>query len=313
LESFKVWKEVASSSIVESFLFAHLDKSVWHSGTEGLIEVVQPTPGDHKNAIKYNGQLEASSIIAFLLEYGFPVVMELTQDSWNRASSHPTHKNLLALFINTPVPAFYYDIGTNYRGKVVCTSSANTQILTRWGGSGAVIPTATFLAWQDDKPRLTVWNEEDETELNAESLTRFIEGALAGTYKSNLKSEPIPEQHADDAVKILVGKTIEAAISDKTKEVVFVEFYAPWCGHCKKLSPIWEELAESFRGDDKVVIAKLDATANSVDERKIALEGYPTMYAFVNGGEKIELYQGQHNFESLKAFVDGLRKTKEDL
>lgn len=44
-----------------------------------------------------------------------------------------------------------------------------------------------------------------------------------------------------------------------------VEFYAPWCGHCKKLAPIYEEVAKYFRGFDKLVIAKVDATENEIE------------------------------------------------
>ena len=43
---------------------------------------------------------------------------------------------------------------------------------------------------------------------------------------------------------------------------VLLEAYAPWCGHCKKLEPIYTELAEKFASNPNVVIAKMDATEN---------------------------------------------------
>jgi len=56
-----------------------------------------------------------------------------------------------------------------------------------------------------------------------------------------LKSEEIPA-HNDEPVKVLVGKNFEEIVYDETKDVL-VEFYAPWCGHCKSLAPKYDELA----------------------------------------------------------------------
>lgn len=46
---------------------------------------------------------------------------------------------------------------------------------------------------------------------------------------------------------------------------VLVEFYAPWCGHCKALSPKYDDLAKKLEGVDSVVVAKMDATENEID------------------------------------------------
>lgn len=51
-----------------------------------------------------------------------------------------------------------------------------------------------------------------------------------------------------------------------------IEFYAPWCGHCKALAPKYDELAEKLAGVPSVMIAKMDATENEIDVEGVSVE-----------------------------------------
>ena len=72
-----------------------------------------------------------------------------------------------------------------------------------------------------------------------------------------------------------------------------VAFYAPWCGHCKKLLPEWESAATQLRGTIK--LAKIDATAHQKMAQRYQIQGYPTIKIFSPGkgsNKKTEEYQG---------------------
>ena len=143
--------------------------------------------------------------------------------------------------------------------------------------------------------------ERDRTkELTVDSLGEFITSILEHSQEKYIKSQPIPEP-SDDPVKVIVGRTFDQIAKDPTKDVL-VMFYAPWCQHCKNLMPVWEQLAKDFKNVKDLVIAKIDDTANEVNE--IDLDGYPTI-AFYSMGEYQEpqIFDKQPSLKSLKRFL----------
>ena len=73
-----------------------------------------------------------------------------------------------------------------------------------------------------------------------------------------------------------------------------VEFYAPWCGHCKQLVPVWEKLAESLADKEDVVVAKIDATLNELPHTKV--RSFPTIKLYKKETNEAVEYNGESKF-----------------
>lgn len=90
----------------------------------------------------------------------------------------------------------------------------------------------------------------------------------------------------------------------KSGKPALVEFFAPWCGHCKTLAPIYEELGTAFAfAKDKVSVAKVDADANKDLGRRFGVQGFPTLKWFDGKSDTPEDYKGGRDLESLSSFI----------
>ena len=124
---------------------------------------------------------------------------------------------------------------------------------------------------------------------------------ILGKLKPYIKSQAIPKRQSGH-VKVVVGKNFESVVLDKTKDVL-IEFYAPWCGHCKQIEPIYAELAKKLKNEKNLVIAKMDATANDSPDPFTA-EGFPTIY-FAPANKKSEpmKFEGDRTVEGFEKFL----------
>merc|ERR1719150_2541863 len=142
---------------------------------------------------------------------------------------------------------------------------------------------------------------EKAKEITAENLKSFVAEYFEGKIPKFMKSEPLPEDWDAKPVKTLVATNFEEVAKDKSKDV-FLMFYAPWCGHCKAVAPIWDELGQKYSERGDLVIAKLDATKNEIEG--VDIEGFPTIKMFKKEtNEEIE-YVGKKDLETMVKFLE---------
>ncbi|KAI9798258.1 MAG: hypothetical protein M1825_005391 [Sarcosagium campestre] len=118
-----------------------------------------------------------------------------------------------------------------------------------------------------------------------------------------LSSLAIVATNASSAVLDLIPDNFDKVVL-KSGKPALVEFFAPWCGHCKTLAPIYEELAQNFAyASDKVSIAKVDADENRSLGKRFGVQGFPTLKWFDGKSDKPEEYNGGRDLESLSQFI----------
>ncbi|KAJ3210025.1 protein disulfide-isomerase precursor [Dinochytrium kinnereticum] len=144
---------------------------------------------------------------------------------------------------------------------------------------------------------------DQEKELKTEDVQKWVDAYLDGKVEPSLKSEAVPEENSGP-VKTIVGTTFDSIVKDKTKDV-FLEVYAPWCGHCKKLAPVWEELGTLLKEDKNIVIAKMDGTENDLPPGAgFKVEGFPTIKLFkADSNEIVDFQSGERSLEALLSFL----------
>lgn len=133
-----------------------------------------------------------------------------------------------------------------------------------------------FVVWQfgedDDKDRVYKLSKQDgRTAFPEEGLGPAVRSFIEGWQKGKLVAEK-------DPVLAVTSETFESVVFDKSKDVL-VEFYAPWCGHCKALAPEYKKVARHYESDDGIAIVKMDADKYKHKSAKVT--SFPTLIIYL--------------------------------
>jgi len=139
---------------------------------------------------------------------------------------------------------------------------------------------------------------------SADDIIGFLN--TKGGAKGRVKKAP-------SAVTVLDPSNFDAIVMDNNKDVL-IEFYAPWCGHCKKLAPDYEKVAAAFAAEPNVVVASLDADAHKDLGSRFGVTGFPTIKFFPrNNKENPEAYEQGRDVKSFVNFLNEKAGTSRDV
>jgi len=254
----------------------------------------------------YTGGADKDALVAFVKPLMVPTVFEFTEEEIEAIFGQQQPTTILFRSSETDKDAAFMttfsDAAKAHKGKMLFAYSdvsggIQERLAEFMGVTKDQLPTLRAILPADMKK---YESPNKPADLTVENIGSFLDDVLAGNIKPHLKSEAVPESN-DGPVKVVVGSQFDEIVKDPTKDV-FVKYYAPWCGHCKKLAPIWEELGTAFKDNANVVIAKFDATANEAEG--VEVRGYPTLIFYPKDNKAGVNFDGDRTLEPLKKWLE---------
>ncbi|XP_062335595.1 protein disulfide-isomerase A4 [Osmerus eperlanus] len=315
-EAYEIYME-ACNSLREDFKFLHSFSSEVAKlvkGSSGQVVSVQPE--------KFRSKYEPASLT--LTIQGSTSVPDI-QDFFRKSSlplvGHRKQSNDAKRYSKRPLVVVYYGVDFSFdyrkatqfwRAKVLEVASDFPEYTFAIADEEDYADELKGLGLGDSGEEVNVgilgdggkkFSMEPE-EFDADVLRDFVMAFKKGKLKPIIKSQPIPKNNKGP-VKVVVGNNFDEIVMDAKKDVL-IEFYAPWCGHCKKLEPDYLALGRKYKGEKDIVIAKMDATANDIPNDRYKTDGFPTIYLAPSNSKQnpIKFEGGDRTIEGFSKFLE---------
>ncbi|XP_065319482.1 protein disulfide-isomerase-like isoform X2 [Gordionus sp. m RMFG-2023] len=267
-----------------------------------------------EGSVHHYDKFDDDDIAFFVKSNRMPLVSEFTEQNANKIFTEEHQKHIL-LFEHKSAPQhdnnmkIFNESAKNNRGKILfvyidSSVDVNERILEFFGIKSEELPTLRIINLAGDMKKykpLPASDPKDKTViLGVNGINEFVTAFLDGKLKPHLLTETLPEDWDKNPVKVLAGSNFRDVAYDPN---------ATWCGHCKQLVPIYDELGQYFadKPSSNIVIAKLDSPANEIEG--LAIKSFPTikLYLALKDGqtEKTVIdFGGERTLEGLKKFVE---------
>lgn len=255
----------------------------------------------------YEGKYQIEDIKKFIQIQSLPVIVEFNHESASKIFGGAIKSHLLFFVskesghIDKHVEPLR-EVAKKYHNDILFVTISSDEedharIFEFFGLTKEEVPTIRLIKLEEDMAKY----KPESNDLSVETITTFLQNFMDGKLKQHLLSQELPEDWDKNPVKVLVAGNFDQVALNKEKDVL-VEFYAPWCGHCKQLAPIYDQLGEMYKDHESIVIAKIDATANELEHTKIG--SFPTIKYYRKGDNEVIDYNLDRTLPDFVRFLE---------
>jgi len=265
--------------------------------------------------IKYSGDFTTQNIRDFITVNALPGVTEMNHDNAQKLFKSPNDgKSHLLVFHNKSTDTFEDEfkmlnrVGKQFKEKVlfvsVDVSENDHRRMVEFLGVRHRINNDTFPSMRivqlPGTSAAPVRYKPDDTTVSEENINKFVTEYIEGKVAREYFREALPADWDAKDVKLLTGVNFDEFVSEKGANIL-VMFYAPWCGHCKNLYPVWDTLADKYKSSG-LKVGKIDSTMNEIKGMD-NINSFPTIRLYKKDGTQSE-YNGERTVEGIAKFIE---------